>query len=310
LKLLDGTLEEFEKEETDKFQSYVERLENQELEEGESNPVVYDDSPFFICELTSLSRISFAVADDPFYKSERSKYYPECVVISPKGKILTKINPFHTSSEKYGLDYMDDIREAKMTLNDDKKVRISLSTLAKKDRMVLLTVKTYDMRMKPPKEGEFDRAWFRLNNEETNQTIDYFKIKGIEKPDGFEEDPPLEEGVDINEQPRNEIVYIVGRLFYDESGRWVYENFNMCLTTDKFENPVKLLAELFERSESERNFQDKAIKEAKDKMEALEEERRQMAAAKAAAAKKKKNKKDAQEEDEKKQDDQKAPEPV
>lgn len=34
--------------------------------------------------------------------------------------------------------------------------------------MILLTVRTYDLRRNPPKEGEFDRAWYRLNNEDTN----------------------------------------------------------------------------------------------------------------------------------------------
>lgn len=82
MRLLDGTLEEFENEEREKFNSYVERLENEELEEGEKNPIIYEDMPFFTCELTSLNRISFAVADDPFYKSIRSKYYPECIVLN------------------------------------------------------------------------------------------------------------------------------------------------------------------------------------------------------------------------------------
>jgi len=63
---------------------------------------------------------------------------------------------------------MEDFREPHLKLNDDKKVKISLATLAKKGRMVLLTVKTNDLRSKPAKEGEFDRAWFRLNNEDTN----------------------------------------------------------------------------------------------------------------------------------------------
>lgn len=81
------------------------------MEENEQNPVVYDSMPFFTCELTSLSRISFAVADDPFYKSERSKYFPELLVISPKGKVLSRINPHHRESEKYGLEYLEDFRE-------------------------------------------------------------------------------------------------------------------------------------------------------------------------------------------------------
>lgn len=124
--------------------------------------------PFFTCELTSLSRISFSVADDPFYKSARSKFYPEVVVISSKGKILSRINLNHRESEKYGLEFLEDFREPHLKLNDDKKVRIALTTLAKKGRMVLLTVRTNDLRAQPPKEGEFDRAWFRLNNEDTN----------------------------------------------------------------------------------------------------------------------------------------------
>jgi hypothetical protein len=59
--------------------------------------------------------------------------------------------------------------------------------------MILLTVKTHDLRKSPPKDGEFDRAWFRINNEDTNQTIDYMKIKNIEKPENFEEDAPVDE---------------------------------------------------------------------------------------------------------------------
>jgi hypothetical protein len=49
--------------------------------------------PYFTIELTSLNRIAFAVADDPFYKSIRSKYYPECILYNLKGKVLAKINP-------------------------------------------------------------------------------------------------------------------------------------------------------------------------------------------------------------------------
>lgn len=310
VRLLDGTLEEFEREEADKFQSYIDRLENQELEENEQNPVVYETMPFFTCELTSLSRISFAVADDPFYKSERSKYYPEVLVISSKGKVLSRINPNHKESEKYGLDFQEDFREPQLKLNDDKKIRIALTTLAKKGRMVLLTVKTFDLRDKPAKEGEFDRAWFRLNNEDTNQTIDYKVIKTIEKPEGFEEDVPFDEAaLEPNELPpaRNECVYVAGRLFFDTNGRWVYESFNHCFTTDKYADPIGLMAQIYEKSEKELNYQTEAIQQAKDRQIALEEERKQAAAQKAAAAAKKKggkggaqNKKDAKEEEEEK----------
>jgi hypothetical protein len=82
LRLIDGSLKEFEDEEREKYAVYIEKLENEDLEEGETNPIKYEDMPFFTCELTSLNRIAFSVADDPFYKSLRSKYYPEVLVVS------------------------------------------------------------------------------------------------------------------------------------------------------------------------------------------------------------------------------------
>jgi hypothetical protein len=211
--------------------------------------------PYFTCELTTLNKINFAVADDPFYKSSRSKYYPECIVISSKGKVLARINPENRESSKFpnAIAYSDDIREPQLKINDDKKITFTLNKLSKYGRMILLTVRSTDMRMKPPKEGEFDRAWYRLNNEDTNQTLDYTKLKSIEKPEGFEEDPPIEEGLDINEVPRNELIYIAGRIFFDTNGRWVYESYNQCMTTEKFgDDPSsQLLAELYQRSENE-----------------------------------------------------------
>jgi hypothetical protein len=82
--------------------------------------------------------------------------------------------------------------------------------------MVLLFVRSFDLRAQPPKEGEFDRAWFRLNDEETNQTLDYSNIKNIEMPEGFEEYAPAEEAEDGAEPaPRTEPIYLAGRLFLD-----------------------------------------------------------------------------------------------
>jgi hypothetical protein len=233
----------------------VERLENEELDEGETNPVVYEDMPYFTLELTDLNRVAFAVADDPFYKSLRSKYYPECIVMNVKGKILARVNPYNHKSDKYGLEYLEDFREPKLKLNDDKKIRITLSQMKKPGRMILLTVRTTDLRKNPPKEGEFDRAWFRLNNDETSQTIDYKKIKEIEKPEGFDEDAPIEETPEGEEgeepQPRVELVYVAGRIFMDKNGRWVYESYNHCYTSDKYPDLGESIADLYRRSEEE-----------------------------------------------------------
>lgn len=52
--------------------------------------------------------------------------------------------------------------------------------------VIVLCISEFDNTGKPaPKEDEFKRAWFRLSNEETNQTIDYSIIENIEKPDDY-----------------------------------------------------------------------------------------------------------------------------
>jgi hypothetical protein len=98
--------------------------------------------------------------------------------------------------------------------------------------MVLFTVRTFDNRRSPPKPEDYERAWYRLVNEDTNQAVDYSKIKTIEKPDGFEEDVPIDE--ENPDAKRNEIIYVSGRIFLEDSGRWVYESFNHCYTTERY----------------------------------------------------------------------------
>ena len=82
-RFLNGTLAQVEAEEKEKFAAYAERLAGEQLEDGEANPIVYGDMPFFHCDLTGgLNRLAFSTADDPFYKTSESKYYPEAVVIN------------------------------------------------------------------------------------------------------------------------------------------------------------------------------------------------------------------------------------
>jgi len=66
------------------------------------------------------------------------------------------------------MNYMEDFRDAALKINDDKKIQISLGAITKPGTMILLLVKENDITGKPVKEGDFDRAWFRLSNEETN----------------------------------------------------------------------------------------------------------------------------------------------
>jgi hypothetical protein len=61
-------------------------------------------------------------------------------------------------------------------------------------------------------EKTFDRAWFRLSNEETNQTIDYSLINKIETPEDYQETIPNDE--DEEAPPfQNELVYIFGAIY-------------------------------------------------------------------------------------------------
>jgi len=86
-KLIEGTLDEFEEKEEEKFNNYLTNLEAESISEEDVYPIIYGENPFFNVELTGLSRVSFCVADDPFYKATRTKYYPEVYLINKKSKI-------------------------------------------------------------------------------------------------------------------------------------------------------------------------------------------------------------------------------
>ncbi len=91
-RLLQGQLQEFEEKEQEMFNNYIMNLEGESIGEDDVYPIVYEDNPFFNLELTGLSRVSFSVADDPFYKATRSKYYPEVYLINKKSKIQAHIS--------------------------------------------------------------------------------------------------------------------------------------------------------------------------------------------------------------------------
>ena len=98
---MEGNLAEFEEKEEEKFNNYITSLESETLSEDDVYPIIYENNPFVNLELTGLSRVSFCVADDPFYKATRSKYYPEVYLINKKSKIQAKISAASPKSEKY-----------------------------------------------------------------------------------------------------------------------------------------------------------------------------------------------------------------
>jgi hypothetical protein len=153
----------------------LERFESETLEEGEQNPIQFEDSAFSTFSCADTKHMAFATADNPFYKPERCKYFPEVIVMSTQGEVLAKLSANEKEGEcaNFGLKYMDDFRDQRLKLNDDKKIKFDISKITRDDVMVLFFVKTFDLSASPPKEGEFDRAMFRLSNEDTNQTIDY-----------------------------------------------------------------------------------------------------------------------------------------
>jgi hypothetical protein len=82
---------------------------------------------------------------------------------------------------------LDSFRDEKLKINDDRKIKFELDNLKGSGIMILLTVKTFDTRAeKGIKEGAYDQAWFRLQNEDTNQALDYTKINSIELPEGYD----------------------------------------------------------------------------------------------------------------------------
>ena len=138
--------------------------------------------------------------------------------------------------------------------------------------MILLTVKVFTENFKgaPVKAGEFDRAWYRLVNQDTSQTLDYKQLKQVATPDNpaASEEPAGEgEGGDEANNAKKSYTYVAGRIYFDHkgNGRWVYEQFNHVFATDKFENAdlPAAFCDLYRRSEAELNEQSELIREAR-----------------------------------------------
>jgi len=87
-KLMAEELEEFEKEEEEAFNSYVEQIAQAEDDADLEDPIKYEDNKFYELELKDLYRLSFAVADNPFMKVDAAKFYPEITIINGNGEVV------------------------------------------------------------------------------------------------------------------------------------------------------------------------------------------------------------------------------
>ena len=121
--------------------------------------------------------------------------------------------------------FCDNFRDDKLKINDDRKVKLTLSDFDEKDTMILLTVRAFDLSGEKVDPSHYREAWFRLQNEDTNQSIDYQYVKKVEIPEGFEDEAEAageaEEGEEAAgeesaKKARNEVIYLAGRLFREE----------------------------------------------------------------------------------------------
>lgn len=176
-----GELEEFERNEAEAFDQYIESIQKEE--DDAQNPVTYGMNPYYELELKSLHRLAFAVADNPFMKTDLAKYYPEIHVVLADGTVVASIGPNNKSHKDFGTSvYMENFRDDKLRINDDRKVRLTLSDFKdRRDMMILLTVRVNDLKGKIADPSLFKEAWFRLQNEDTNQTLDYSYIDAVKK---------------------------------------------------------------------------------------------------------------------------------
>ena len=181
---------------------------------------MYSDNQFFELDVSAIKKISFSVADNPFFKATVAKYYPECHVINAEGTVLASFGPSKRFFKRKfpHTKYSEGFRDDRLKINDDRKICFNLDDFQESGTCIVLTVRAFDISKEQVREDAFKQAWARLNNEETNQSIDYTYLDKIEKPEGYEEAAAPEDGADEEAEvaPRNELVFICGRLFRAE----------------------------------------------------------------------------------------------
>ena len=157
---------------------------------------------------------------------------------------------------------MDNFRDEHLKINDDRKVRVTLSDFKdRRDMMILLTVRMNDLKGQNVDKSAYSQAWYRLQNEDSNQTLDHSYIDKVKEENGIEEDPEAEEpAVEESENedagPKKETIFLAGRLYREdielprdpmdepaegEDGeepaikyktKWIYERWNKVVTTE------------------------------------------------------------------------------
>ena len=92
----------------------------------------------------------------------------------------------------------------------------------------MLMVRTFKNSegLKMGTDENYKRAWMRLCNEETNQTIDYAMMNKIEISENYQE--VIQEEDEDGEGKQNELAYMMGAIHLEaENGKatWVFESY-------------------------------------------------------------------------------------
>ena len=109
-----------------------------------------------------------------------------------------------------------------MKINDDRKVKITLSDFKdRRDMMILLTVRMNDLKGQNADKSAYSQAWYRLQNEDTNQTLDHSYIDKVREENGIEEeaeDAAAEEAEEEEEEKaaKKETIFLAGRLYRED----------------------------------------------------------------------------------------------
>ena len=118
------------------------------------------------------------------------------------GTLMSTISPTNKNDPNFGSSfYMDNFRDDHLKINDDRKVRLTLSDFKdRRDMMILLTVRCNDLKAQSSDDSTFKQAWFRLQNEDTNQTLDYSYIEKVKEENGVDEEADAEAAAEESEE--------------------------------------------------------------------------------------------------------------
>lgn len=174
--------------------------------------------------------------------------------------------------------YVENFRDDRLKINDDRKVKLTLSDFKDQhNMMILLTVRQNEVKGVAPE--AFNEAWFRLQNEDTNQSIDYHYIRDVKKDNGIEdaEEEVKEEPEDGEEaEPVKETIFLAGRLYREDiitkiqpslepleegqeppepeiivNTKWIYERWNKVVDSETFPDVARSMGDLLKRSKEE-----------------------------------------------------------